>query len=361
MFWSKKSKNKKNIEESTENLPVEPIEAIEVSDPAEGKGWFGRLSDGLSKSSTKLTQGISDLVTKRKLDQDLLDDLEDLLITADLGPKTAAKLVANLAEGRFGKDISDEEVRQILADQIAEILRPIARPFPYGFSQESSKEFLDDRGDIIGPKVFLICGVNGVGKTTTIGKLTKYLIAVEGKKPYLAAADTFRAAAVEQLKIWGERTGAPVLAKETGADAAAVAYEAYGAAKENNADMLMIDTAGRLHNKSHLMEELSKIARVLKKHDETAPHEVILILDATTGQNAHAQLRTFKDMVNVTGLIVTKLDGSAKGGVLVSLADEFGLPVYAIGVGEQAEDLQTFDPQDYARALLGVDSGVDGK
>lgn len=271
----------------------------------------------------------------------MLDSLEELLITADLGPKTAAKIVVEFGEGRFGKDVSEDEVKETLAGCIAKILMPVAKPL----------EFTG-----VGPSPFtvLVCGVNGVGKTTTIGKIAHELHKKDGKKVMLAAGDTFRAAAVEQLEIWAQRSGASFVKKDTGADSAALAYEAYEKAKNENADVLLIDTAGRLHNKSNLMAELQKIIRVLKKHDESLPHAVLLVLDATTGQNAHEQVKTFREMVNVTGLVVTKLDGSAKGGVVVGLADSFGLPIHLIGVGEQIGDLRPFRADDFARSLTGT-------
>lgn len=307
----------------------------------EGETWVSRLGMGLSKSSAKLGHDLADLFTKKKLDQDTLDNLEEALITADLGPQTAARIVAEFSEGRFGKDIGEDEVREALAGIIGHMLDTVAKPL-----------------DIIkpeqGPFVILVCGVNGAGKTTTIGKLAHRWIKQDGRKVMIAAGDTFRAAAVEQLKIWADRAGAVLIAKETGADAAAVAYEAYRQAKDSGADILMIDTAGRLHNKKNLMAELEKIIRVLKKHDETIPHATLLVLDATTGQNAHAQVETFREITKVTGLIVTKLDGSAKGGVVVGLADRFGLPIHAVGVGEGADDLQPFSDLDYARSLVGV-------
>lgn len=307
----------------------------------EGETWVSRLGWGLSKSSAKLGEDLTALLTKKKLDQDTLNDLEDALITADLGPVTAARIVDEFAKGRFGKDIGEDEVRAALADIIARMLEPVAHPLP-----------LDRPAS--GPLVILICGVNGAGKTTTIGKLAHRWISQDGRRVMIAAGDTFRAAAVEQLKIWADRAGAPLIAKETGADAAAVAFEAYKEAKESGADILMIDTAGRLHNKKNLMAELEKIIRVLKKHDETIPHATLLVLDATTGQNAHAQVETFREITNITGLIVTKLDGSAKGGVVVGLADRFGLPIHAVGVGEGADDLQPFNAADYARSLVGL-------
>ncbi|MGB3213454.1 MAG: signal recognition particle-docking protein FtsY, partial [Alphaproteobacteria bacterium] len=296
-------------------------EAEDLSDHTEEGGWFWRLTRGLSKSSTKLTSGISDLLTKKKLDQETLDQLEELLIEADLGPKTAAKIIADFSKDRFGKDISEEEVREALASGIEKILKPVAKPI------NTAKP--DD-----GPFVILVCGVNGAGKTTTIGKYANHLQREQKKSVLIAAGDTFRAAAIEQLGTWAKRSGATMFAKDVGADAAAVAFEAYDMAISQKTDILMIDTAGRLQNKSNLMAELEKIIRVLKKRDEAVPHAVLLVLDATTGQNAFSQVETFKKMVDVTGLIVTKLDGSAKGGVLVGLADQFGLPVHAIGVGE---------------------------
>lgn len=325
-----------------EHTPQDDMkERQDLSDHSAEGGWFSRLTSGLSKSASRMTQGISDLLTKSRLDQDTLDGLEELLIQADLGPRTAAKIIASFAEDRFGSDISGKEIREALAAQMAEILKPVAR------------ELKTDRPPN-GPFTVIVCGVNGVGKTTTIGKLAYKLKFGEGKSVMLAAGDTFRAAATEQLAEWAKRANCALIAKDVGADAAAVAFEAYEKAKAENTDVLFIDTAGRLHNKSNLMAELQKIIRVLKKQDETLPHAVLLVLDATTGQNAFAQLQTFKDMVDVTGLIVTKLDGSAKGGVLVGLADQFGVPVHVIGVGEGIEDLQPFRAEDYARSLMGL-------
>ena len=311
--------------------------------PAEAEkneSWLSRLTGGLSKSTQKITQGIGDILTKRKLDQEMLDELEDLLITAYLGPKTAEKIVAEFGEGRFGKDISEDEVKEALAGSVVKILEPVAKPMSFSGAQ--------------GPFTVLVCGVNGVGKTTTIGKIAHELHHRDGKKVMLAAGDTFRAAAVEQLEIWAQRSGASFVKKDVGADAAALAYEAYEKAKAEGVDVLLIDTAGRLHNKSNLMAELEKIVRVLKKQNENLPHAVLLVLDATTGQNAHEQVRIFKEMVNVTGLAVTKLDGSAKGGVVVGLADSFSVPIHLIGVGEQIGDLQPFNAQEFARSLVGL-------
>jgi fused signal recognition particle receptor len=309
---------------------------------AEKRGWFGRLRQGLSRSSTALADGITGIFTKRKLDQEMLDELEELLIKADLGVGTAGGIVAEFGRTRFGKEVTPEEVRGALAAEIAKILEPVARPL-----SPAAK-----------PAVVLVVGVNGSGKTTTIGKLAK-LWREEGKRVLIAAGDTFRAAAVEQLQIWGERVGAPVVAKGAGADPAGLAYEALERARADGFDILLIDTAGRLHTKSNLMEELKKVIRVLRKLDERAPHHCLLVLDATTGQNALAQVETFKSMVEVTGLVVTKLDGTAKGGVLVALADRFSLPVHAIGVGESADDLRPFSAEAFARSLMGLPAAGD--
>ncbi|WP_259782504.1 signal recognition particle-docking protein FtsY [Aestuariispira ectoiniformans] len=302
-------------------------------------GWFSRLKAGLSKSSSKIVGGIADVIKKRKLDDEALEELEEVLITADMGPATAAKLTAALAKSRFDKEVTDEEVRGALAEEIATILEPVAKPLEINSSLK--------------PHVVLVVGVNGSGKTTTIGKLAQHY-REQGLKVMLAAGDTFRAAAVEQLQIWGERTGCPVIAKETGADAAGLAFDAIERAKAEGSDVLLIDTAGRLHNKKDLMAELEKVVRVIRKKDETAPHSTLLVLDATVGQNAHSQVETFREMVNVGGLVMTKLDGTAKGGVLVALAEKFGLPIHAIGVGEKAEDLRPFKADDYARSLMGI-------
>jgi len=311
-----------------------------VSDnAAKPTGWLGRLKAGLARSSSKLSDGLTNILAKRRLDASALEELEELLIGADLGVATAAKLAADLSKTRFDKDIDPAEVRQALAEDIAGILAPIAKPLA-----------LDPP---LQPRVVLVVGVNGSGKTTTIGKLAK-LYRGQGHSVLLAAGDTFRAAAIEQLQAWGERSDCPVIAKAPGADAAGLAYEALETARRDGNDLLLIDTAGRLHNKTELMAELQKIIRVLRKLDPEAPHDVLLVLDATTGQNAHAQVETFKELVNVTGLVVTKLDGSARGGVLVALAERFGLPVHAIGVGESADDLRSFDANDFARSLLGL-------
>ncbi|MDR6294214.1 fused signal recognition particle receptor [Inquilinus ginsengisoli] len=305
------------------------------------KGWFTRLKEGLSRSSAKLTEGISSIFTKRKLDDATLEELEELLIQADLGPATAAKLTAELARTRFGKEVSDDEVRRALADHVAQILRPVAKPLILSPDRK--------------PQVVLVIGVNGTGKTTTIGKLAKQW-REDGRSVMIAAGDTFRAAAVHQLQVWGERSGCPVVTAAPGADAAGLAFDALTRARAEGRDVLLIDTAGRLQNKDTLMAELAKIVRVIKKIDPTAPHNVLLVLDATTGQNAHNQVEVFRDMAAVTGLIVTKLDGSARGGVLVALAERFGLPVHAIGVGESIDDLRPFDPDQFGRSLMGVEA-----
>ncbi|PWC37075.1 cell division protein FtsY [Azospirillum sp. TSO22-1] len=312
-----------------------------MSEEPPKKGWLARLKEGLSKSSSKLTDGITGIFTKRKLDDEALEELEELLITADLGPVTAAKMTAELARTRFGKEVGPDEVKATLAAEVAKIVGPVAQPLTI------------DMG--LKPHVILLVGVNGTGKTTTIGKLARQF-RDEGKSVMLAAGDTFRAAAVSQLKIWGERTGCAVVARETGADAAGLAYDALERARAEKVDVLLIDTAGRLQNKTGLMDELRKIVRVIKKVDETAPHTTLLTLDATTGQNAHSQVEVFRDMVNVSGLILTKLDGSARGGVLVSLAEKFKLPVHAIGIGEGVYDLRPFDADAFAKSLMGIQS-----
>jgi len=303
-------------------------------------GWFGRLKAGLGRSSTRIKDGISAILTKQRLDGETIEALEELLITADLGVATAAKLTAALAETRFDKEITAEEVRTALAADIADILAPVAVPL------------VPD--PLRRPHVVLVVGVNGSGKTTTIGKLSKSF-RDDGRSVMLAAGDTFRAAAVEQLKIWGERTGCPVIARETGSDAAGLAYDALEEARRQGSDLLLIDTGGGLQNRADWMGELQKIIRVIRKLDEAAPHSCLLVLDATVGQNAHSQVETFQDMADVTGLVLTKLDGSARGGVLVALAERFGLPVHAVGIGEGEDDLRPFDAEVFARGLMGLD------
>jgi len=305
-------------------------------------GFFSRLKEGLTRSTQKLTEGLSNftaVLNKRRLDDAALDELEDLLIGADLGTDVARRVIDSFRRSRFGSEVTDDEIKQALADEIASILRPVAHPLVLDPAKR--------------PHVVLVVGVNGTGKTTTIGKLAQYY-REQGKRAVLVAGDTFRAAAVEQLQIWGERVGAPVIAGGRNADAAGLAFDALTRAAAEGADVLLIDTAGRLHNKSVLMDELRKIIRVLHRQDETAPHSVVLVLDATTGQNAVQQVRVFKDMVDVTGLVVTKLDGSARGGIVVALAETFGLSVHAVGVGERAGDLRPFDAADFARGLVGM-------
>lgn len=317
----------------------EPSESTGEAD--EKRGWFGRLKSGLSRSSEKLSSGIGDLFTKRKLDDEALEELEELLITADLGVTTAGKLTTALAATKFGKEVSSDEVRAALADEVAKVLAPVAETISIHQAHK--------------PHVILVCGVNGSGKTTTIAKLGGLFKHV-GMSVSLVAGDTFRAAAIEQLQVWGQRIDAPVIARPPGADPAGLVYDALSEARSEKADVLLIDTAGRLHNRADLMAELEKIVRVMRKIDATAPHDVLLVLDATVGQNAHNQVETFRDLVDVTGLVMTKLDGSAKGGVVVALADRFGLPVYAVGVGEGLADMRPFDPKAFARSLLGLEA-----
>jgi fused signal recognition particle receptor len=302
-------------------------------------GFFSRLKEGLTRSTQKLTEGITAAVTRKRLDDQALDDLEDLLIGADFGTAVAARVIRNFRSTRFGKDVSDQEVKDALAQEIAEVLAPVAVPL------------VIDRS--LKPHVVLVVGVNGTGKTTTIGKLA-LAYREQGMRCLMVAGDTFRAAAVEQLQVWGERTGTPVISGPPNSDAAGLAFDALTRAKKEGADVLLVDTAGRLHNKSVLMEELAKVIRVMKRQDPSAPHSVLLVLDATTGQNAVNQVRVFRDMVAVTGLIVTKLDGSARGGIVVALAEEFKLPVHAVGVGEQAGDLKPFAAMDFAKGLVGA-------
>ena len=303
------------------------------------KGWIARLRAGLSRTSSRLSDGISGIFTGRKLDDAALEDLEDLLITSDLGVETAAKLSAELARTRFDKEVSADEIRTALAAQVTTILEPVATPLVVDPAHR--------------PHIILVTGVNGSGKTTTIGKLAKQL-KEDGKSVMLAAGDTYRAAAIEQLKIWGERSGCPVVSTSQGADAASLAFEAIDRARAENMDVLIVDTAGRLQNREDLMQQLQKVVRVITKQDETAPHDTLLVLDATTGQNAHSQVQTFQSMCKVTGLIVTKLDGSARGGVLVALAERFALPVHAIGVGEGEDDLRPFEAEAFAKSLVGL-------
>ena len=306
----------------------------------ERKGWLARLKSGLARSSAKLSEGIGGIFTRRRLDNETLGELEDLLIAADMGTGIAEEVTERLRRTRFNQEVAPEEIRAALAEEVAKSLSLVDRPLKLDAALK--------------PMVMLVVGVNGSGKTTTIGKLAKQY-RDEGRRVMMAAGDTFRAAAVEQLKIWGERTGAPVMARETGADAAGLAFDALAEAKRQAADVLLIDTAGRLHNKADLMAELQKIVRVLKKVDAKLPHAVLLVLDATVGQNAHAQAETFRDMIGVTGIVMTKLDGTAKGRVLVSLAEKYGIPVHYIGIGESADDLRPFEAESFARSLVGLE------
>ncbi|TPW36342.1 signal recognition particle-docking protein FtsY [Oecophyllibacter saccharovorans] len=297
-------------------------------------GFFSRLKEGLSRSNAQL----SALFSKRLLDDATLEELEDELIAADLGPSVAERIISRFRDTSFGQQVTGEEIRNTLAAEVAKVLQPVAVPF----TPDPGRK----------PHVVLVVGVNGTGKTTTIGKMA-HLYREEGKSVMMVAGDTFRAAAVEQLQVWGERAGAEVIAGKPGADAAGLAYDGLKRATEKQTDILLVDTAGRLHNKSALMEELAKIIRVMKKFDPDAPHSVLLVLDATTGQNAIEQVRVFRELVDVTGLVVTKLDGSARGGIVVALAEQFKLPVHLVGVGEKAEDLRPFSAEDYARGLVG--------
>jgi fused signal recognition particle receptor len=325
------------VEESVEPTRQPPVADVDTAEqPDAKKGWFQRLKAGLTKTSARLSQDIAGIFTKRKLDADTLGELEDLLIQADLGIDTAMRITTALAKGRHNKEISAEEVRAVLAYEVEQALAPVAKP-------------LLIEGDHR-PHVILVVGVNGTGKTTTIGKVAHQL-RQDGKSVMLAAGDTFRAAAIDQLKIWGERTGAEVVARAVGADSAGLAFDALTLAREKKCDVLLIDTAGRLQNKQALMEELEKVLRVLRKVDPSAPHQVLLVLDATTGQNALNQVEVFKDKAGVTGLVMTKLDGTARGGILVAISAKFGLPVHAIGVGEGIEDLSAFDAREFARAI----------
>ncbi len=318
--------------------PPPPPAPAPVPEPAPRKGWLSRLTQGLSKSSKSITTSITSIFTKRKLDATTLEELEDVLIQADLGVAVSERIIKAVSAGRYDKEIEPEEVKRILAEEVAKVLKPVEVPFNFG----SEKPF-----------VILVVGVNGAGKTTTIGKLGS-IATQEGFKVMFAACDTFRAAAIEQLTIWGERIGAKTISRPTGADSSGLAYDAMQTAKDNGTDILFIDTAGRLQNKAYLMDELDKIVRVIKKQDEAAPHAVLLVLDATTGQNAISQADIFTKVAGVTGLIMTKLDGTARGGILVAIADKFKIPIHAIGVGETIDDLQPFDAQAFARAISGL-------
>ncbi|MBM3521141.1 MAG: signal recognition particle-docking protein FtsY, partial [Alphaproteobacteria bacterium] len=318
--------------------PVAAVDVAEVEAPAR-RGWLARLKDGLSKSRQSITSSIGSIFTKRKLDRATLGELEDVLIQADLGLPVAERIIAAVAAGRYDREIEPDEVKRILAAEVEKVLKPVEIPFNFG----SEKPF-----------VILVVGVNGSGKTTTIGKLGA-IAKQEGFSVMFAACDTFRAAAIEQLTVWGSRIGARTIARPTGADASGLAFDAMAEAQETGTDILFIDTAGRLQNKAYLMDELDKIVRVIRKKDASAPHAVLLVLDATTGQNALAQADVFTKVAGVTGLIMTKLDGTARGGILVAIAERFRLPVHAIGVGETIDDLQPFDAREFSRAIAGME------
>ncbi len=326
-----------DVEEGSEE-PVSPADVpeVEADQPEEKKGWFSRLKSGLTKTSSRISDGITGIFTRQKLDATTLEDFEDVLLQADLGVETATRITDRISKGRYEKGIAPDEVREILAEEIETVLEPVAKSLEIDASKK--------------PHVILMVGVNGSGKTTTIGKLAAQF-AAEGRKVMVAAGDTFRAAAIDQLKVWGERTGSTVIARDVGADAAGVAFDALKMARVEQYDVLLIDTAGRLQNKQALMEELEKVVRVIEKNDASAPHECLLVLDATTGQNALQQVEVFREKAGVTGLVMTKLDGTARGGILVAIAARHKLPVYAIGVGEGVEDLQAFDPGEFARAI----------
>jgi fused signal recognition particle receptor len=330
------------MQDSTQDSSaVSATETAEAAQAPDSRGnWWQRLSGGLKRSSTALS-AITDLVTKRKLDAATLDEIEDALIRADLGLETSNRIVAALSEGRHNAEIAPDEVKAVVAAEVEKALMPVAQPLVIDAAKK--------------PFIVLVAGVNGSGKTTTIGKLAAKLSA-EGRAVMLAAGDTFRAAAIEQLKIWSERTSASFIAREPGADAAGLAFDAIAAAKARGADVLLIDTAGRLQNRTELMDELHKIVRVIKKVDAQAPHAVLLVLDATVGQNALSQVDVFKKAVGVTGLVMTKLDGTARGGILVAIAAKFAVPVHFIGVGESVDDLSPFSARDFARAIAGLDS-----
>ena len=306
---------------------------------SEKQSWWQRLSGGLKRTSASIGGAVTDLVAKRRLDRAMLDDIEEVLIRADLGLESAARIAAAVGEGRYDKSITADEVKAVVAAEVEKVLTPVAEPLPIGEGK---------------PFVVLVVGVNGSGKTTTIGKLASKFRA-EGRSVMLAAGDTFRAAAIDQLNIWGGRSGASVIARAPGADAAGLAFDALTQARGEGVDMLLVDTAGRLQNKAVLMDELQKIVRVMKKVDPAAPHAVLLVLDATVGQNALSQVEVFRDIAGVSGLVMTKLDGTARGGILVAIAAKYGLPVHFIGVGEGIDDLAPFSAKDFARAITGIE------
>jgi fused signal recognition particle receptor len=308
-------------------------------DTAEKPSWWQRLSGGLKRTSASIGTAIGDVVVKRRLDQAMIDEIEEVLIRADLGLESAARIAAAIGEGRYDKAITPEEVKAVVAAEVEKVLAPVATPLSFSAAK---------------PFVVVVAGVNGSGKTTTIGKLAARLRA-EGRSVMLAAGDTFRAAAIDQLKIWGGRSGAAVIARAPGSDAAGLAFDALNEARGEEIDVLLMDTAGRLQNKAVLMDELEKIVRVMKKIDPAAPHAVLLVLDATVGQNALSQVEVFRSIAGVTGLVMTKLDSTARGGILVAIAAKYGLPVHFIGVGEGIEDLAPFSAADFARAIAGIE------
>jgi fused signal recognition particle receptor len=313
-----------------------------MDDSTQSSGnWWQRLTGGLKRTSSSIGGAISDLVTKRRLDEAAIEELEEIMIRADLGLATAAQVADAIRTGRYNKEATPDEIKAILADEVGKVLAPVAKPLVIDAAKK--------------PFVVLVVGVNGSGKTTTIGKLAAKL-AAEGRKVMLAAGDTFRAAAIDQLRIWGERTRSPVIARNPGSDSAGLAYDALDAARAQGIDVLLVDTAGRLQNKAVLMDELEKVVRVMKKLDATAPHAVLLVLDATVGQNALSQVEEFGKTAGVTGLVMTKLDGTARGGILVAIAAKFGLPVHFIGVGEGIDDLAPFAAKDFARAIAGMEN-----
>ena len=320
--------------------PAPAAAAAAAEEPAQKASWWSRLKQGLSRSSSSIGQGITDIFTKRKLDAETLEDLEEVLIRADLGVVTASRIAEAVGEGRYDKAIDPAEVRTILASEVEKVLAPVAQPLVVDAAKK--------------PYVILVVGVNGSGKTTTIGKLAAKLSA-EGKKVMLAAGDTFRAAAIEQLQIWGSRIGAKVVSRQQGADAAGLAFDAIAEAKAEGADVLIMDTAGRLQNRKELMDELEKVVRVMRKVDPEAPHASLLVIDATVGQNAMSQVEIFGRVAGVTGLVMTKLDGTARGGILVAISEKHKLPVHFIGVGESQDDLEPFEARDFARAIAGIE------
>ncbi len=330
-------------EETPEKEEAPVASATEPEEDSGGGGWLARLRKGLSKSSSVLGGGITGIFSKRKLDADTLQDLEDILIQADLGVDMAERVIERIRKGRYEKGIGPDEVKAILAEEVTKVLESVEKPFDI---PEGTRPF-----------VVLVVGVNGSGKTTTIGKLAA-IARREGRSVMLVAGDTFRAAAVEQLGVWAERAGARFMSRDTGADPAALAFDALKTAQEEGIDIVFMDTAGRLQNRKELMEELAKIVRVMKKVIPDAPHATLLVLDATTGQNAMNQVEVFRDVAGVTGLVMTKLDGTARGGILVAIAERYGIPVHAIGVGEKIDDLQPFDARAFARAIAEVEENA---